>query len=242
METSAVIILILFCTGASFVQRVSGFGFGIFIMTALPYIMPSYAEATTLSGLLSAAQSTLVFYRLRHLVSLRRLLPILLTFIVVSFGAIQWVASVDDILLKHILGAILILASFYFLFIAPHIHIAPSLTMQISMGSLSGIMGGLFAMQGPPAVLYFLASEKSKEAYLAMTQAYFLFGNLLMTAFRSGNGFLTSSVALAWIYAIIGVWLGTFLGAKVFDKLSALTLKRVIYFYMAISGVVALIQ
>ncbi len=38
--------------GASFVQRTTGFGFGIFIMTLLPFLMPSYGEATTLSGLL----------------------------------------------------------------------------------------------------------------------------------------------------------------------------------------------
>ena len=31
--------------GASFIQRTIGFGFGIFIMTALPFLMPSYAEA-----------------------------------------------------------------------------------------------------------------------------------------------------------------------------------------------------
>ena len=39
--------------GAAIVQRVSGFGFGIFIMTVLPYLMPTYGEALTLSGTLA---------------------------------------------------------------------------------------------------------------------------------------------------------------------------------------------
>ena len=43
---------------ASFVQRVSGFGFGIFIMMFLPYIMPSYNEAVALSGLLSGTTAS----------------------------------------------------------------------------------------------------------------------------------------------------------------------------------------
>lgn len=43
------IYITLLAAGASFIQRTIGFGFGIFIMTALPFLMPSYAEAVTLS-------------------------------------------------------------------------------------------------------------------------------------------------------------------------------------------------
>lgn len=48
-----VVELFLLSIGASFVQRTTGFGFGIFIMTMLPSIMPSFGEATTLSGILA---------------------------------------------------------------------------------------------------------------------------------------------------------------------------------------------
>lgn len=40
--------IILLAAGASFVQRTVGFGFGIFIMSALPFLMPSYGEAEAL--------------------------------------------------------------------------------------------------------------------------------------------------------------------------------------------------
>ena len=49
--------IFLLTIGASFVQRTTGFGFGIFIMTMLPFLMPSYGEATTLSGLLAMTTS-----------------------------------------------------------------------------------------------------------------------------------------------------------------------------------------
>ena len=48
---------------AAFVQRVSGFGFGIFIMTVLPYLMPSYGEATALSGMLALVTSAIIVYK-----------------------------------------------------------------------------------------------------------------------------------------------------------------------------------
>ena len=55
-----VVELFLLSIGASFVQRTTGFGFGIFIMTMLPSIMPSYGEATTLSGQLAMTTSLII--------------------------------------------------------------------------------------------------------------------------------------------------------------------------------------
>ena len=240
MDFSVIIWLILFCTGASFVQRVSGFGFGIFIMTMLPHLMPSYGEATTLSGMLSAAQSLFVLFSFYRYIKWRKLLPILAAFLVVSFFAVQYVSAASDTHLKHLLGVVLIIASVYFLIISERIKLNPTMPVQLSMGALSGVMGGLFAMQGPPAVLYFSAAESDKNSYMAMTQTYFLIGNLFMTAYRWQCGFLTPTVGWCWLYALVGVVVGSWLGRLVFDRLSAPLLRKVIYAYMAVSGVIAL--
>lgn len=76
-----VIAIFLLSTGASFVQRTTGFGFGIFIMTMLPYLMPTYGEATTLSGILALTTSAVIVWRLKRFVTWQRLWVILLTFI-----------------------------------------------------------------------------------------------------------------------------------------------------------------
>ena len=57
---SVVIAIFLLSIGASFVQRTTGFGFGIFIMTMLPFFLPTYGEATTLSGLLAITTSAVI--------------------------------------------------------------------------------------------------------------------------------------------------------------------------------------
>ncbi|MBQ5835478.1 MAG: hypothetical protein IIW37_05405, partial [Bacteroidaceae bacterium] len=54
------------CIIAGFIQRTTGFGFGIFIMTMLPMLLPSYAEATTLSGLLALTTNLLITVRMRR--------------------------------------------------------------------------------------------------------------------------------------------------------------------------------
>jgi len=240
MALTTLLILLIFAFGAAFVQRVSGFGFGIFIMTVLPYIMPSFGEATTLSGLLASVTSILIVIKTWRHINWRTLIPILLTFLIVSFFAVQFVAITSDSSLKKILGIMLIIASAYFFFFSERIKLRPTLPIQLSMGTLSGIMGGLFGMQGPPAVLYFLASTKTKEQYISLTQSYFLIGNICMTFFRARNGFLTTNVGIAWCYGLVAILLGSWVGAKVFNRISIQTLRKVVYSYMAISGLVAL--
>ena len=241
IEKSAMITLILFTIGAAFVQRTTGFGFGIFIMTALPFLMPSYGEATTLSGLLASVTSMIITVKYRREIAWRKLLPILATFLVTSFFAVKILSWLRGDILKYVLGITLILSAVYFSFFAAKIKIKPTLGMQTLLGTLSGIMGGLFGMQGPPAVLYFLAVSESKERYTALAQSYFLLGNCMMTIYRAQSGFFTQEVVTSWCYAVPAVLIGTYLGGLVFSKLSLPILKRIVYLYIGISGILAIV-
>lgn len=102
-------------------------------------------------------------------------------------------------------------------------------------------MGGLFAMHGPAAVLYFLACSKDKDEYVALTMSYLLLGNIMMLGFRAHDGFLTPAVGYAYLYGIFAVAIGTWIGSKVFHRLSTDIVKKLSYAYIAISGVLSLI-
>lgn len=233
-------LLIAMSVGAAFVQRVSGFGFGIFIMTVLPYLLPSYGEATTLSGLLAMVTSVIIVARTWRHICWPRLLPILATFLVVSFFAVKFVAYADGGLLRRALGCVLIFASVWFMWLKDRVKLPTTLPVQVGMGTLSGVMGGLFGMQGPPAVLYFVATNSTKESYIAMAQTYFLVGNLAMTFFRAHCGLLTPVVMRSWCWAVPAVIVGTWIGSLAFRRISLPVLRMIIYLYMAVSGVVAL--
>ncbi len=121
--SSLVIAIFLLSMGASFVQRTTGFGFGIFIMTMLPYLMPTYGEATTLSGILALTTSAVIVWRLRQFITWQRLWVILLTFVLVSTIAIFVLTRMEDHLLRQILGVALILISIYFLLFSQRIKL-----------------------------------------------------------------------------------------------------------------------
>lgn len=239
MESIAYIILLTI--GASFVQRTTGFGFGIFIMTSLPLLMPSYGEATALSGLLALTTSATIAFKMRGHIYWRRLIPILTTFIIVSAAAICLLARIHDNTLRRVLGIVLILTGIWFAFFKDRIRIGTSIPWQAGAGFLSGIMGGFFGMQGPPAVLYFISSEPSKEEYMAMTQTYFLIGNAMMTIVRGANGFVTAHVGKCWVFGLAGVAAGTLLGSWAFRKIPGKVFPYIVYSYICISGVIILL-
>ena len=233
-----VLEIFLLTIGASFVQRTTGFGFGIFIMTMLPFLMPSYGEATTLSGLLAMTTSTLICIRMRKFITWRRLIPILLTFIIISTPTIFLSTRIDNQSLNRILGITLILTALYFAFFSKKIKLKTTLPYQVGAGTVSGVMGGFFGMQGPPAVLYFISSEPDKNHYIAMAQIYFLLGNVVMTIVRAANGFLTATVGRNYIFCLAAVLTGTLLGSWAFKRIPGKIFPYIVYSYIGISGLV----
>ena len=226
--SSIVIAIFLLSIGASFVQRTTGFGFGIFIMTMLPFWVPTYGEATTLSGLLAITTSAVIVWRL--------------TFVVVSTIAVFALTRIEDYILRQILGVALILISIYFALFSQKIKLPTTKKVQVGAGTLSGLMGGFFGMQGPPAVLYFIQSEPTKEHYMAMAQTYFLIGNVMMTIVRAYNGFLTTTVLTDYCFGLGGVIIGTSLGAYVFKHIPNRIFRYIVYAYIAVSGVIILLS
>ena len=202
--------------------------------------MPSYGEATTLSGLLAISTSSAIVWRLRSYITWQRLWAILLTFIIVSTIAIFALTRIEDHILRRILGMALILISFYFMLFSTRLKLPTTKKVQVGAGALSGLMGGFFGMQGPPAVLYFISSESDKNHYMAMCQTYFVIGNLMMTLERAYNGFLTPTVGINYLYGIGGVILGSALGAFVFNHIPRYIFRYVVYTYIGISGMIIL--
>lgn len=200
--------------------------------------MPSYAEATTLSGLLALTTSAIITFRMRKFITWKRLIPILLTFMAVSAVAICMLTRIHDNTLRKILGIVLMITSLYFAFFKERIRLKTTLPYQIGAGTVSGIMGGFFGMQGPPAVLYFISSEPDKNHYMAMAQTYFLIGNAMMTVVRASNGFLTAAVGKNYVLCIGAVIIGTLLGSWTFRHIPAKIFPYIVYSYIGVSGLI----
>lgn len=241
--TENIIFLILLAAGASFIQRTIGFGFGIFIMTALPFLMPSYGEAVTLSGLLSLTSATIVMVKYLKFVTWKRLLPIVASFIIFSTIAICLLDKIEGQAMRRILGITLILISLYFSFFKARLQklIRPTKGWQFGTGAASGIMGGLFAMHGPPVVLYLIVSEPDKDHYMGMIQTYAVVTNITMLTVRAFNGYVTPAVGSSYIYSLIGLAIGVIAGNWAFKHIPNRLFTYIVYAYIGVSGLIILL-
>ena len=101
---------------ASFIQRVSGFGFGIFVMMFFPFFLPSYGESVMLSGLLAGSTALMIALRNWQYIRWNLMGRVVLFNVVASYLATEYMNSLGNDTMKQCLGVVLILIALYFLF------------------------------------------------------------------------------------------------------------------------------
>lgn len=227
---------------ASFIQRVSGFGFGIFVMMFFPFFLPSYGDSVMLSGLLAGSTALMIAVRNWRHIRWRLMGGVLIFNVIASYLATEYMRLLGNNTMKQWLGVMLILIALYFMFSEGKIgRVFKSKLAQVTIGGISGVMGGMFAMPGPPLVLYCISTIEDKREYVTTLQAFSVVINLCYTFFRFKAGFYSEDTWLWWLVGLGGAVIGSFIGSQCFEQISKRTLKYIVYVIMIISGVVAIV-
>ena len=231
------LVLIAFISlGGSYVQSVTGFGYGIFVMMFYPLIL-AYTESNILSTLISVFTSLWLVITLFRKIHWKNIIFTLIGSFFTTYFAVEFVKMQTNTVLTLILGAVLLLLSIYFMFFSDKIHIKPTWYAGLIAGITSGIMGGMFSMGGPPVVIYYLHSEKDQENYLATLSAYFVISDIFSIIMKVSAGFVTKNVLISSIFAATGLIFGIVLGHITRKKMNAKLLKKAIYAVMMLSGI-----
>lgn len=236
-------IFLLACLVGSVIQTVSGFGFGIFVQTIFPFVLPSTGVGVAISSMLTSSSSSLVMFRLRHRIDFKAVIPSLLGFFSTSAAVIFFFAGQPDHLIRKMLAVVLVLMSVYFLFFSSKIKIKPTILNGVIAGMLSGTLGGLFGISGPPMVVFLLSAfGDDSEKYMANIQFFFTLTGLYSTIMRVVAGLIDWYVVSHWMMGLAAVFLGVYIGRKIFAKISVSTLRKLVYGFMAASGIFMLFQ
>jgi len=241
LEPLHIFLLIAVGFGASFVQRVSGFGLGIFAMMFLPHFLPSHTAAATISSLFCCGTATYNAIRYRKNIAFKTVLPMMIAAAISIPVAVYFSAKVSGAVFEVLLGVALILLSVYFLFFNKRVALRPTVVNGVVAGTLGGTLGGLFSTGGPPAVLYLTHATTDNMVYFATIQFYFCFTNWYATANRVLNGVVTWQLLVYAVIGIVGCMAGDFVGRRVFNKLDGAKLKTVIYTGMIVSGILMIL-
>lgn len=224
-------------TLAATLQASLGFGYGVIGMSLFPLVMP-YVPSITLCTISAPLSNVIVVCRYFREIQWRKLwLPMFLS-LIASTAISQVVVTQTEELLKQILGIFLILLALYFLLFKNRIKIKGTSVSGSICGILSGLGGGFFGVNGPPAVIYFMAAAQGdNRKYLATAQMFFFVLNVHITVIRILDGVVTKELLWMALVGILGVGVGTLLGLKIFKRLNMNALYYFVYLFMIGMGV-----
>ena len=228
-------------TVGSAIQAATGFGYGIFVMSVLPFFVP-YSDALCSMGLVAIFTSSMIAARYRRFIDYRIVLVPVLTNFIFSAAGTYFLKNQADDFMKRILGAVLIALSVYMFFLSDRIKVKANVASGVVAGALGGIMGSVFGMGGPPIVIYLLSATTVTEAYLANMQLYFFVTNIYTSGVRALNGLMNMNVLIYTACGCLGIAFGARLGNAVFKRLDIKSLRRMVYAFMIVTGIMLLIR
>ena len=221
--------------GASLLQSVSGFGFGIVFMALTPLFIP-YTTSVGISTILSGTLNLVILKRCWRDIDWKQLwLPVLFCLCGSSIGTFM-MATAPSPIYKRLLGVFLIILAIWLSFFSDKVRIRKTTRNAGIAGVVSGLCGGLFSVNGPPMVLYFISVIEEKKTYLATLQAYFIINNIYLLIIRSASGLMPEGIGLSALFGLGGLLIGSFIGGKIFNKIDGKKLKKIVYIVMVVSG------
>lgn len=241
MELFSKVLFCLTSLGGAFIQSFIGFGFGIFVIATFPFFMPDYSISVTLSNMLSFICSAGICIKSRRDICWDKIRLSILAYVCTSTCLIILSAKVSGHFMKILLGIGLIAFSVGALCGIDKKKIAPTSRNAFAAGAAAGIFGGLFGAGGPPMVIYLMSCCERKEEYYATSQTYFCVVNIYSVFVRCLNGLITPEVLKLWILGIPALFLGVFLGRKMYRMADGSRFKKWIYLFLICSGVLMML-
>lgn len=235
-----VLAMLLIALGAGFVQSSIGFGFAIVALPFLVMIMPMQQSVAVLSILATCCYIQNV-YKLREHIDISIVYIPLIASLVGRVIGMQFLMGAKAEYIKILLGFSFIVIAIYFAFYKSKVKIKYNVKNGLIFGFISGLFGGMFNISGPPIVLYYMAGNLPKEKYMANLQTYFLFSTsfsvLLHIFYRN---VVLSTLGFSAI-GVLGVAVGSYIGLKLFHKINVDVFNKVVYIFLALSGVYTVI-
>ncbi|MBU9712733.1 sulfite exporter TauE/SafE family protein [Evansella tamaricis] len=231
------IFIILLC--GSFVQGVSGFGFGLIAMSFLPFLFTVKESALlviTLTFILSLSIAVQLFKHIQW----KSLLVILSAALIGRVGGFLILHNYGDMdILKTFLGLFLITVVIYLFWNeSPNPEKKVNGTwLPIVLGLSGGLMGGIFAVGGPFFVFYFLlVFHDNKYAYSANLQVTFVITAILTITLHGVSGDFSMEFISYFLVGLVSVLIGSRIGIHYFAKLSQQNIKRLAAVVVAIAA------
>lgn len=235
--TTAMILILIGAFSGGFVLGLTGFGTGI---TALVFWL--HAVPPTVAGPLVVVCSVIgqvqTLPKIWHAIDVRRVLPFIA-------GGVLGV-PVGTLLLAHLtvgafkIGVGVLLVCYCSFMLIGRIEtkiVWGGRLADSAVGLVGGVLGGLAGLSGPPPTIWTGLRGWGKEDRRAVLQAF----NLTILTFalvtQAIAGFMTLELLKVTAIAFPGTVIGSWLGRKVYDRLSDARFGQIVLMLLLLAGI-----
>lgn len=226
---------------AGLVQTVTGFGAGVVLILILSHFFDMLV-APGINNIVGMCLTVILTWQYRRYIDLKKVLLPGIPFALTSVITIQVARSADLSMLGLVFGLFLVSLSIYFLCFDKKVKLKANVPTAVTCAVISGIFSGLFGVGGPLMALYFLQITDSREEYVGNLQFFFTLTNLVNTTSRILSGIFTVSHIPITLVGFAGILLGKRIGGGIAGKLEPETLKKIVYIFVGVSGLINLVQ
>jgi uncharacterized membrane protein YfcA len=233
------------------VQTVAGFGSALVAMPILTMVI-SVRTAAPVQALLGFAVTATVLYVNRHGLRWREALRLVSGSVIgIPLGA--WaLKSLPAAPVTACLGVLLLGYGVFQAWVAPRVSRErapadenPRETSGIGarvvtwcVGFSSGILGGAYATDGPPLIVYGSVKGWPKATFKSILQLCFLINGAVVVSCHAMNGLITMEVARYCLYGASGMLGGMFLGLWIDKRIDHDRFRTLLLWLVQILGLV----
>lgn len=225
LSPGAIALAGLVVFGAAFLRGFTGFGFSLAAVPALTLLLDPVVVVPC-SLVLSLIAGVQFLPKLGRLVHWRAVWVLLAGSVVGTPSGFYLLGAVPANAMRLGIGLVLV-ASVALLWRQPRLLQSQALSFGLGAGFLSGLLNGSTGMGGPPVVLYFLNSIEAITVARASLVMYFFFSSLGAVVYGAFEGFVDKHVLLLSLVFLPPLYLGNWLGDRVFDGSSAAAYRRI---------------
>ncbi len=225
---------------ASFVMGLTGFGIALVAMAFLPWLM-SPVTAIVVLTIYALVFSLAVIVQLRHDLTPRALLDLLIGTVVGTPLGVWVLATLPVSALNRLIGLVLVIVVMLELRgVMPRRLVGRA--WGLATGFLSGLIGGAVGTPGPPVIVYATTQGWSPRTMKANTMGFFVVNQGAILIAYWWAGLLTREVATVAAAFALPALAGVGAGVALFGRLDPVRFRRIVFGLLLISGLILLVR
>jgi len=226
-----------------FIYSAIGFGSGMVTISLLALLFGDINIFVPLFLLLCLPSELFISWKDRKNIDLSTVKVFLIFIIPTLIVGAYLLKSAPGNGLVFYLGILVALLGFYYLFFEEKSKInLEGRGWVVAAASLSGLLGSLYGISGPPLIIYFKGKKMDKRKFRVALISIFLSMSIVRTFVYGGLGLYTKPLLISFVFLVPFSFGGLFLGWKAHDYISESVFKKFTSLILLISGVLLIIK